>query len=59
MAKKGLYLKDYFSEFPKRIECENAGDLHTYMRRVITINYPPPGFRFVYIDEVLGNEKFR
>ena len=29
------------------------------MRRIITINYPPPGFRFVYVDEILNNKKFK
>jgi hypothetical protein len=29
------------------------------MRRIITINYPPLGFRFIYIDELLSNAKFK
>ena len=50
-----LWKPDYFLDIPTNITCAVKGNFNTYLRRIVSINYPPAGYRMIYIDEVTKN----
>lgn len=59
MAKIKLWEQDYFKILDKNKTCAKKSDINSKLMRILTINYPPPGYRFVYVDEMQNNNLFK